>query len=389
MAQSTSVDAFGGRALQKAASSAVRLTRDEVAKHCTADDCWLIVNDRVYEPRLQAWNFFAVFVLERGFHQRQTKDVSRFVDEHPAGRSIILMHAGKDCTREFLEVHSEDRLRTAQWHPILDSGESCRTISSPSLQTPSWDVWRARLWGPPSDLPRQVQPAARLLANPAIGARRLLSLGLAQVHFDSSKVLALKREVYNDQHETYRASFRAFLKKHVLPQYTKFESKGVADREIYGKMAKEGYYLTLGIPRACGGLGLDWRHNCVVAEEVEDVGCGGLFVNLGNDMVLSYFTDSCTEQQRARWLPKLIRGAAPDPVGHSWVDLAVLQYAILDCLLQGDCRGNVRARGWERPGEAFLPCAASARWLRLDGERQEDVDFEWCHGGVDSGGMRY
>ena len=38
--------------LQMASQEAPRpvLTRAEVAKHCTADDCWLIVNDRVYEP---------------------------------------------------------------------------------------------------------------------------------------------------------------------------------------------------------------------------------------------------------------------------------------------------------------------------------------------------
>ena len=36
------------------------------------------------------------------------KDVTGFLDEHPAGRNIILLHGGKDCTKEFLEVHSED-----------------------------------------------------------------------------------------------------------------------------------------------------------------------------------------------------------------------------------------------------------------------------------------
>ena len=59
----------------------------------------------------------------------------------------------------------------------------------------------------------------------------------------------------------------------------------------------------------------------MVVEEVEDVGCGGLFVNLGNDMVLSYFTESCTEEQRARWLPKLRRGAVPRPFPKSFCNV--------------------------------------------------------------------
>ncbi|CAE7769784.1 ACADL [Symbiodinium pilosum] len=238
MAQPSSLDG----ALPVLQEASPRLTRAEVAKHCTADDCWLIVNGRVY-------------------------DVTGFLDEHPAGRSIVLLHGGKDCTKEFLQVHSEDYILAFAPNSFVGCLEGSGA-----------------------------QPPKRLArAGP--------------VHFNSSKVLALKRTVYGDEHEIYRASFRAFLKRHVLPRYASFEAKGLVDRNVYEMMAREGFYLTLGIPKSCGGLGLDWRHNCVVVEEVEDVGCGGLFVNLGNDMVLSYFTESCTEEQRARWLPKLRRGA--------------------------------------------------------------------------------
>ena len=59
--------------------------------------------------------------------------------------------------------------------------------------------------------------------------------------------------MYGDAHEAYRASCRAFLKRHVLPEYAKFEAKGIVGREVYAKMADEGFYLTLGIPVACGG----------------------------------------------------------------------------------------------------------------------------------------
>ena len=208
--------------------------------------------------------------------------------------------------------------------------------------TPSWDALKGLL-----RCPRRGQPTLHRCL-PKSGpstctASGLLSpsnfgLHVSQVHFDSSKILALKRNVYGDEHEAYRASFRShrlvacwtdssqaalgmfsecqlgartFLQKYVQPEYAKFEAKGLVDREVYSRMAQEGFYLTLGIPSACGGRGLDWKHNCVVVEEVEDLGCGGLFVNLGNDMVLSYFTESCTDEQRARWLPKLKRGAAP------------------------------------------------------------------------------
>ena len=40
-----------GKAKRESLGS-VRLTRAEVAKHCTAGDCWVIVNDRVYDPTI-------------------------------------------------------------------------------------------------------------------------------------------------------------------------------------------------------------------------------------------------------------------------------------------------------------------------------------------------
>jgi alkylation response protein AidB-like acyl-CoA dehydrogenase len=57
-----------------------------------------------------------------------------------------------------------------------------------------------------------------------------------------------------------------------------------------------------------GGLGIsDWRYNAILAEEIESLDLSGLFLTLGNDMVLSYFTKSCTPEQRARWLPLIAR----------------------------------------------------------------------------------
>jgi len=65
------------------AEDTAEFTREEVAKHCTASDCWIIVSNGVY-------------------------NVTNFLGEHPGGRSVLLHHAGKDCTKEFLEQHSLD-----------------------------------------------------------------------------------------------------------------------------------------------------------------------------------------------------------------------------------------------------------------------------------------
>lgn len=55
-------------------------TKEEVAKHNTKDDCWVIVDGQVL-------------------------DVTSFLSEHPGGEKAILLYAGKDATEEFNMLH--------------------------------------------------------------------------------------------------------------------------------------------------------------------------------------------------------------------------------------------------------------------------------------------
>jgi len=56
---------------------------EEVAKHNTEDDCWVVVNGLVL-------------------------DVTKFLADHPGGKKAILIYAGKDATDEFNMLHKPD-----------------------------------------------------------------------------------------------------------------------------------------------------------------------------------------------------------------------------------------------------------------------------------------
>ncbi|KAK6455404.1 cytochrome b2, mitochondrial precursor [Scheffersomyces xylosifermentans] len=58
---------------------------EEVKKHNTRKDCWVIIHGKAY-------------------------DVSDFVDEHPGGSGVILKYAGKDATKAFDPIHPGDTL---------------------------------------------------------------------------------------------------------------------------------------------------------------------------------------------------------------------------------------------------------------------------------------
>lgn len=60
----------------------MRLSVEEVAKHRTAEDCWIILRgDQVF-------------------------DVTDFVNVHPGGKRMLLTYAGKDATAVFEQLHS-------------------------------------------------------------------------------------------------------------------------------------------------------------------------------------------------------------------------------------------------------------------------------------------
>mmetsp|Transcript_42195 Transcript_42195/g.109870 ORF Transcript_42195/g.109870 Transcript_42195/m.109870 type:complete len:128 (-) Transcript_42195:111-494(-) len=62
------------------------VTEEELAKHSTEEDCWIVMHDLVF-------------------------DVKSFLNEHPGGGDIILTYAGKDCTQDFEDIAHSDAAR--------------------------------------------------------------------------------------------------------------------------------------------------------------------------------------------------------------------------------------------------------------------------------------
>jgi alkylation response protein AidB-like acyl-CoA dehydrogenase len=123
----------------------------------------------------------------------------------------------------------------------------------------------------------------------------------------------MKRTLFEDLHEDFRASFRTFLEREVIGEegrYGDWERAGIVPREVFS-LAARGGFLGMAVPERHGGAGAeDFRLNLVIGEETQLAGVGGfgLGITLHNDICLPYFLSYCTEEQRERWLPGIASG---------------------------------------------------------------------------------
>jgi alkylation response protein AidB-like acyl-CoA dehydrogenase len=123
----------------------------------------------------------------------------------------------------------------------------------------------------------------------------------------------MKRTLYDDVHEDFRASFKTFLDREVLgdeDRYGEWERAGIVPREVFA-LAGRGGFLGMSVPERYGGAGAeDFRFNLVIGEETQRAGVGGfgLGITLHNDICLPYFLSYCSEEQRERWLPGIASG---------------------------------------------------------------------------------
>ncbi|MCL7752904.1 acyl-CoA dehydrogenase family protein [Polaribacter sp. Z022] len=79
---------------------------------------------------------------------------------------------------------------------------------------------------------------------------------------------------FTEEHEAFRASFKEFLQKEVVPHINKWEKDGRVERFIWKKFGEMGYF-GLNTPEEFGGLNLDLFYTVIFLEELQKVNSGG------------------------------------------------------------------------------------------------------------------
>lgn len=138
----------------------------------------------------------------------------------------------------------------------------------------------------------------------------------------------IERNLFREEHHIFRESARRFVEREIVPFHAKWEEDGIVPRELWLKAGAEGL-LCCTVPEAYGGMGLDYLFDVIVFEELWRSGASGPGFLIHTDLVATYLLSFGTEDQKRKWLPKMVSGEAIGALGmtepHAGSDLKAIR----------------------------------------------------------------
>jgi acyl-CoA dehydrogenase len=103
-------------------------------------------------------------------------------------------------------------------------------------------------------------------------------------------------------------SVAKFFQQHAPPKRVeKWRKEGQVEREFWREAGAAGL-LGVSVPTEYGGHGGDFRHDLVVIDQQAKHGVDGFAASLHNTVILPYLVRHGTEEQKKKYLPRLVSG---------------------------------------------------------------------------------
>lgn len=118
----------------------------------------------------------------------------------------------------------------------------------------------------------------------------------------------MHREIFEEEHQLFRDNFRKFCQEEVAPHSEQWRQEGIVSRDIWLKAGENGFLAPF-VDETYGGLGLrDFRYDMIMIEELAYIGETGFALSLHNDIIAPYIDSFGTEEQKQKYLPKVVSG---------------------------------------------------------------------------------
>jgi acyl-CoA dehydrogenase len=118
----------------------------------------------------------------------------------------------------------------------------------------------------------------------------------------------MQRTVFDEDHESFRKTLRAFLEAEVLPHYDDWFAASAVPRSLYLKLGELGLF-GISVPEEYGGAGLETHK--FTAIEYEEIARLGILLGGSSSHVLlalPYLKMLATDEQKQRYLPQFVTG---------------------------------------------------------------------------------
>jgi len=120
--------------------------------------------------------------------------------------------------------------------------------------------------------------------------------------------MALKRSLFDDEHDIFRNSFRRFIAEQVSPHTERWRQQGHVDRDAFRRAGDQGFLL-MWADVGFGGAGIrDFRYEQIVIEENMRRGDVGFYMTLHSRIVAPYIGELGNAELKQRVLPGCVRG---------------------------------------------------------------------------------
>ncbi|PHH54852.1 Acyl-CoA dehydrogenase apdG [Ceratocystis fimbriata CBS 114723] len=163
-------------------------------------------------------------------------DVTKFQEDHPGGKKILMRVAGKDASKQFWKYHSEGVLK--KWRPQLLVG-SLDTKPKPAAPAPPAAASK----------PKPATPSTAVAKSSSSShsepSEALEPFG-DQVPFgDPNWYQNYHSPYFNETHATLRAEIREWVDTVIEPNVAEWDEKKEVPHEIYKEMGRRGYLAGL------------------------------------------------------------------------------------------------------------------------------------------------